>query len=78
MVVAWQGHEWHDLAELRTQIAYLVEHDVPDQSTQEFDSHEPLEDIQQPRDEPTRANLTYEAVARTLEEEDLYMACLIK
>jgi hypothetical protein len=68
-IAAWQEREWHDLAELRTRIAYLVEHDVSEQSPQEFRLDEPLQAAVQPRDDPT-----YEEVARKLEEEDLYTA----
>src|SRR5262249_39555544 len=62
---AWQEYGPHDLARLRTRIAYLVEHELSDQSSQA---------ILQPREDPTRNDPTYEAVARKIEEEDLYAA----
>jgi hypothetical protein len=70
---AWREREWQTLAELRTRIAYLVEHDASDQSPQEFHTDELLQTAPQALDDPT-----YEAVARKLEEEDQYMARLIK
>lgn len=75
---AWHESKWHDLAELRTRIAYLVEHDASDQSSQEFRPDASLQAAVQPHEDPTRDNPPYEAVARQLEEEDLYMAWLIK
>ena len=74
---AWHEGNWETLAELRTRIAYLVEHDVSDQSHQEFDE-EPWQAAPQSRENPTRDNPTYEAIARKIEEEEQYRAWLIK
>jgi hypothetical protein len=73
---AWKEKQWKTHAELRTQIAYLVEHDVTDQSHQEFPK-EPSQGVLQPREDLTRDNPTYEEVARKLEEEDQYIAWVI-
>jgi DNA-directed RNA polymerase specialized sigma24 family protein len=70
---AWREGEGKTLAKLRTRIAALVEHDVSEQSPQEFIPDVPLQVAPQPLDNPT-----YEAIARKLEEEDQYMGYLIK
>jgi DNA-binding CsgD family transcriptional regulator len=66
---AWHEGEWKTLANLRTRIAYLVEHDISEQSHQEFAPDAPLQAAPPPLESPT-----YEEVARKLEEEDLFTA----
>jgi hypothetical protein len=56
---AWREGEGKTLTELRTRIAYLVEHDVSEQSPQEFIPDAPLQVAPQPLDNPT-----YEEVAK--------------
>jgi len=70
---AWHEGDWETQAQLRTRIAYLVEHDVSEQSPQVFCPDEPSQAAPALPDNPT-----YEAVARRLEEEDQYINWLIK
>jgi hypothetical protein len=70
---AWHEGDWETLAQLRTRIAYLVEHDVSEQSPQRSLPGAPLQAAPQPLNNPT-----YEEVARKLEQEDQYWAWIIK
>src|SRR5262249_42648381 len=48
---AWHEGDWETLVQLRTRIAYLVEHDVSEQNSQEFHAEELWPVALQPRDD---------------------------
>jgi hypothetical protein len=70
---AWREVEGKTLAKLPTRIAFLVEHDIADQSPQKAIPGVSFQAEPQPLDTPL-----YEEVARKLHEEDQYWAWLNK